>query len=100
MATVRYSRGGDTFEWDSEKAAENLRKHEIPFELACEVFSDPFLLFTDASIPEEARDAAIGYTSTSQLLFIVHVEATPECLRLISARRATPHERRQYEEER
>jgi uncharacterized DUF497 family protein len=100
MATVRYTRGGDTFEWDSEKAAENLRKHEISFELACEVFADPFLLFTDASVPEEPRDAVIGYTTTHQLLFVVHVEATPECLRLISARRATPQERRQYEEDR
>jgi uncharacterized protein len=73
MATVRYTRGGDTFEWDSEKAAENLRKHDISFELACEVFADPFLLFTDASVPEEPRDAVIGYTTTHQLLFVVHV---------------------------
>lgn len=100
MATVRYIRGGDTFEWDSEKAAENLRKHGTSFELACEVFSDPFLLFTDASVPEEARDAVIGYTATGQLLFVVHVEATLDCLRLISARRATPRERHQYEEDR
>lgn len=100
MATVRYTRGGDTFEWDSEKAAKNLRKHDISFELACEVFSDPFLLFTDASVPEEARGVVIGYTATSQLLFVVHVEATSDRLRLISARRATPHERRQYEEDR
>lgn len=59
-----------------------------------------FLFFTDASIPEEARDAAIGYTTTNQLLFVVHVEVTDECIRIISARRATPQERRQYEEER
>jgi len=100
MATVRYTRGGDTFEWDSEKAAENLRKHAISFELACEVFADPFLRFTDASVQEEPRAAVIGYTTTHQLLFVVQVEATPECLRLISARRATPQERRQYEEDR
>lgn len=100
MATVRYTRGGDTFEWDSEKAEENLRRHGIPFELACEVFSDPFLFFTDASVPEEARDAAIGYTTTNQLLFVVHVEVTDEGIRIISARRATSPERRQYEEER
>lgn len=60
---------------------------------------DPFLVFTDASVPEEARDAAIGYTTASQLLFVVHVETASDCLRLISARRATPHDRRQYEEE-
>lgn len=100
MATVRYLLNGNTFEWYSEKAAENLRKHHIAFELACEVFSDPFLVFTDASVPEERRDAAIGYTTTSQLLFVVHVETASDCLRLISARRATPHDRRQYEEER
>ena len=100
MATVRYTRGGDSFEWDNEKAAENLRKHDISFELACEVFSDPFLLFTDASVPEEARDAVIGYAATGQLLFVVHVAVIQDCLRLISARRATPHERQQYEEDR
>ena len=66
----------------------------------CEVFTDPFLLFTDASVPEEPRDVVIGYTTTHQLLFVVHLEATLECLRLISARRVTSQERRQYEEDR
>jgi len=98
MATVRYVLNRNTFEWDSEKAAENLRKHHIAFKLACEVFSDPFLVFVDASVPEETRDAAIGYMTTNQLLFVVHVETASESLRLISARRATPHDRRQYED--
>ncbi|HJY82164.1 MAG TPA: BrnT family toxin [Candidatus Binatia bacterium] len=73
---------------------------EFPLNWHVRCFSDPFLFFTDASVPEEARDAAIGYTTTNQLLFVVHVEVTDEGIRIISARRATSPERRQYEEER
>jgi len=40
---VIYELRGQTFEWDAEKAAANLRKHWVPFEKACEVFFDPFL---------------------------------------------------------
>ncbi len=53
---------GQTFEWDSEKAAANLRKHRVSFEQACEVFLDPFLRFLDVSGQGEAREAAIGLT--------------------------------------
>jgi len=43
----------DVFVWNSEKAAENRRKHGIRFEKACEVFFDREVLFVDASTPEE-----------------------------------------------
>ena len=44
------------------------------FEEAATVFQDPFVVLTDASRNEEARDAAIGFDSTARLLFVVHIE--------------------------
>lgn len=90
---------GQTFEWDSKKAATNLRKHRVSFERACEVFLDPFFRLVDASDQEEAREAAIGLTEDWTLLFVVHVIRSPEAIRIISARPATPSERRSYEHE-
>ncbi|MDP2265952.1 MAG: BrnT family toxin [Thiobacillus sp.] len=45
----------------------------------------------------EARDAIIGFDASSCLLFVVHVQIEDECIRIISARRATNEERRDYE---
>ena len=64
---------GQTFVWDSEKAAINLRKHNVNFQEACEVFFDPFFRLVDATAEDEAREGAIGYTERSRLLFVVHV---------------------------
>jgi uncharacterized DUF497 family protein len=66
---------GQTFVWDSEKAAINLRKHNVNFQEACEVFFDPFFRLVDATAEDEAREGAIGYTERSRLLFVVHVVA-------------------------
>ncbi|MGH8570413.1 MAG: BrnT family toxin [Gammaproteobacteria bacterium] len=76
---------GVTFEWDTAKAASKLLDHGVPFELACEVFFDPFIRVTNAEEPDEA------------LLFVVHVIRHEEIIRIISARLATPQERRSYE---
>jgi uncharacterized DUF497 family protein len=97
---VHYDLHGQEFEWDFEKAATNLRKHRVSFEQACEVFFDPFLkLKESASDEEETRDAAIGLTEDWSLLVVVHVLRRGSSLRLISARPATPSERREYEYE-
>jgi hypothetical protein len=77
---------GQTFEWDSEKAAINLRKHNVTFQEACEVLFDPFFCLADATAEDEAREAAIGYTERSRLLFIVHVVRQEQTIRIISAR--------------
>lgn len=51
------------FEWDSRKAAANLRKHKVSFETACEVFFDPFFRVEDAGLIEgKAREAIVGLT--------------------------------------
>jgi uncharacterized protein len=90
---------GQTFEWDSEKSIQNVVKHNVTFETACEVFFDPFVRLVDAGVSEETRDAAIGYTEDSSLLFVVHLIRDEERIRIISARYATSRERRLYEEE-
>ena len=94
-----YELHGQVFEWDAAKAASNLRKHNIPFEQACEVFSDPFVRLVDASDSGEAREAAIELTEDWTLLFVVHSVRDADTIRIVSARTATPSERRDYEDE-
>nr|WP_245781735.1 BrnT family toxin [Granulicella pectinivorans] len=53
------SHRGQQFIWDGDKAAANLAKHGIRFETACDVFFDPFVRQTDASV--EDRDARRGH---------------------------------------
>ncbi len=96
---VRFSRFGQVFEWDSGKALRNLGKHGVSFESACEVFFDPFFRLLDASDRGEARDAVLGYAEEGALLFVVHMVRAGEIIRVISARPATPSERRVYENE-
>lgn len=69
------------------------------FEKACEVFFDPFVRLADAGGHGEAREAAIGLTEDWDLLFVVHMVRCPEAIRIISARAATPLERKHYEYE-
>ena len=90
---------GQVFEWDQDKAAENLRKHRISFEEACEVFFDPFVQHVDASSEDEPREAAIGMTETWNHLFVVHVIRHEDTIRIISARPITPQERRTHEDD-
>ena len=96
---ITYTLAGQTFEWDAEKAASNLSKHGVAFPEACEVFFDPFFRLVDATAGEEAREAAIGYSENSRLLFVVHVARREESIRIISARPATAEERKFYEHE-
>ena len=95
---VHYRFRSVTFEWDAAKADANLVQHGVPFELACEVFFDPFSQIVDATEPHEARDAIIGRAESQALLFVVHVIRHEEIIRIISARYATPQERRTFEQ--
>ena len=95
---VSYRLHGVQFEWDQDKAKTNRAKHDVNFEQACEVFFDPFLRVVDATDQGEARDATIGYTDASRLLFVVHVIRHEESIRIISARQATSQERKRYED--
>ena len=87
------------YEWDPKKGAANRRKHDISFDDAASVFLDPLALtFSDASHSvEEQRGVTIGHTKRHQVVFVAHCQRGDR-VRIISARRATPRERRQYEE--
>jgi uncharacterized DUF497 family protein len=94
---------GQQFVWDSEKASINATKHGVRFETACQVFFDRFIHIEDAGVDEEDRDAAIGMTEDWMLLLVVHIQVghfqrEGEAIRIISARPATAHERRTYED--
>jgi uncharacterized protein len=94
MATVAF---GD-FEWDDVKAAQNLAKHGVSFVDASYAFLDDSSLdLADESHPD--RLILVGMSLTSGLLYVVYMErAGGDILRIISARKATKHERRRYEQ--
>jgi uncharacterized protein len=85
------------FEWNTEKASANLKKHSISFEAACEVFFDPFLKVVELEfIDNEQRETVIGLNLAWKTLCVVYV-VREESIRLISARLATKAERMDYE---
>ncbi len=91
------------FEWDTRKNNANYAKHSINFELARTVFDDPLVTFRfDRVVDGEERWLAVGKVMGLHVLVVVHTyrsHAGQEIIRIISARRATSHERRLYEEE-
>ena len=85
-----------TYEWDAKKADANRRKHGDSFEEAASVFHDAkAITFDDPD--EEPRDVTIGISMKGRVLFLSHCERGVR-IRIISARRATPRERKQYAE--
>lgn len=93
---AHFESNGDAFVWNTDKALANWRKHGVQFEDAATVFADPLFMLMDASRNDEARDAAIGSGSSGRLLYVVHIEIEGTCIRIISARRAEPHEESVY----
>jgi uncharacterized DUF497 family protein len=89
------------FEWNPEKAKENLRKHRIGFEVASLVFADPHIQTEiDGSEHGEVRYWSIGEV-LGRVIMVVHTvreEDDVEIIRIISARKATRSERRHFEE--
>ena len=98
---------GNLFEWDPAKAASNLRKHGISFDIATRVFFDPFALTTRNSDERgESRWLTLGTVGSTTVVVVVHaariqVEGgrTVDVIRIISARSADRKERRRYEQE-
>jgi len=86
-------------EWDSRKAAANLRKHSISFDESSTVFDDPLALIfpdEDHSI-DELRELIIGHSVQGQLMIVSFTEREPNIIRIISARLATRKEIKDYE---
>lgn len=87
------------FEWDSTKAAKNVRKHGVSFREAVSVFYDP--LATTGDDPDHSEDeqrcVTFGFSSAGRLIVVCHTERE-DVIRIISARHATHMEREVYEE--
>ena len=90
------------FEWDQQKNATNKTKHRIDFETAQLVFDDPLCItFIERIVDGEQRWHAIGSIEQLIVLVVVHTcreEGAEEVIRIISARGATPKERKLYEQ--
>ena len=90
------------FEWARAKAESNLRKHRVSFETATRVFADPFAVIGQDRIENgEHRWQTLGVVDGYLLLLVAHTvrddEDGTEVIRIISARRAEPKERKRYE---
>lgn len=87
------------FEWDPNKARKNIKVHGISFDEASTVFRDTLSLtiFDPLHSDEEDRLILIGNSCKNRLLVIVHIEREDK-IRIISARKTTKKERKQYEE--
>ena len=86
------------FEWDEKKAISNLAKHDVAFDEASTVFGDPLSLtiLEPLHSQEEDRFVTIGMSTRAHTLVVVHTDRGDR-VRIISARRATRHEVRDYE---
>jgi hypothetical protein len=87
------------FEWHKAKAEANLCAHGVSFDLAKTVFSEPFAIerLDDREDYGEARFVMIGMAEGNVLLFVAYTERkNNECIRIISARRATQDEQDDY----
>jgi uncharacterized DUF497 family protein len=86
------------FEWDPKKAAGNLIEHGVSFDEASTVFGDPLAITIedpDHSI-DEHRFITTGFSTENRLIVVSHTWPGGR-LRIITAREAKGHERKQYE---
>lgn len=93
------------FEWDPEKDKTNRNKHKVAFPEACYVFADKYMLtfFDEEHSENEERWITLGQISTGKILVVSHTYRKirgKESVRIISARKATKREERQYFERR
>lgn len=93
------------FEWDVAKAQRNRNKHGVSFETAARVFADPFALAKPDRIEGgERRWQTLGMVEGRVVLLVAHTvrdgDDGNEIIRIISARRADPNERKHYEQNR
>jgi uncharacterized DUF497 family protein len=90
------------FVWEERKSRRNLAKHKVSFETAKLVFDDPRAISRLDRIEHgEGRWQTVGLAGGIVVLLVAHTyhdEDGEEVIRIISARKATPHERKMYEQ--
>jgi uncharacterized DUF497 family protein len=87
------------FEWDESKAAENEAKHHVTFAMARGAFDDPFVVEWPDERENYGEDRVVTVGMVEGRLLTVISTLRGVRIRIISARGATPHERRKYHEE-
>jgi uncharacterized DUF497 family protein len=88
-----------SFDWNTSKAAANLKKHGVSFEEAQTVFYDEFAVqfYDEENSSNEERFLLLGMSSGARLLLVCHCERDGGgIIRIISARKATKHESSYY----
>ncbi|MDH4184196.1 MAG: BrnT family toxin [Nitrospinota bacterium] len=85
--------------WDKRKAALNLAKHGIEFSHAATALDDPRAITIEDARYEDLRFVSVGVDLMGRVLTLVYSYPDSGGIRLISARKATPNERKQYEDE-
>lgn len=84
------------YEWDSQKAIENIRKHDVEFADAVIVLEDENALTIEGIDHNEKRFKTLGMDALLNILLVVHVERGENNIRIISARKADKKEIKQY----
>jgi uncharacterized DUF497 family protein len=87
------------FEWDTKKAASNIKKHGVSFHAAQSVFYDDFAIqfFDSENSDAEDRFLMLGFSDEASLLMVCHCERDQgTTIRIISARKATKSESKHY----
>ncbi len=84
------------FVWDPRKATANLEKHAVSFEEASTAFDDELGAYYPDTLHGD-RFILIGHSRQHRLLYVVHAEVNADAIRIISARKATRHEKARYE---
>lgn len=88
------------FTWDDKKDQKNFEKHGVWFHEAQMVILNPLTLFAPNEHPDGDRFEYLGESPKNRILYVVTVEKSDNEIRIISARKATKKESKQYEEER
>jgi uncharacterized DUF497 family protein len=86
----------NSIEWDWEKAQANQKKHGVAFAEAVSALEDEYALTIEDENPQERRFITLGIESSGRLLLVVYTYRG-ETIRIISARRATAREHKEYE---
>jgi uncharacterized DUF497 family protein len=85
------------YEWDESKNFANLAKHGVDFNVACDVFSDPYaIVHYNRTINNEIRDQIIGKINNEIVILFVVFTKRKNIIRIISARKASKRERAIY----
>ena len=84
------------YQWDSKKAESNYKKHGVYFSDAVSVFSDDHALTIEDDYPAEQRFITLGMDIFGRVLVVIYTWRGDD-IRIITARKATPRERKQYE---